>query len=193
MLLWRGGPNTRTIPAILLTLPPSKAADMAHLCVPQNQAPGVCRRLLPDIQVCGTHGRENLVNAIITSNTEEEGAKSATGKARSGQTARKNTRTGRRRWLRKVQFVYLFVALFVCLLFKGRHGSDQSTKLVFESGYNFSVPLDADVSVEVVVTRKSNTIRNSPCTVLHCPVVLTSLKASLVSTTLSVLNVTATC
>ena len=31
------------------------------------------------------------------------------------------------------------------------------TKLLFDSGYRFSVPLDAIVSVEVVVTRKSNT------------------------------------
>ena len=37
---------------------------------------------------------------------------------------------------------------------KGRQGSDQLTKLLFESGYKFSVPLDASVSVEVVVTRK---------------------------------------
>ena len=41
-------------------------------------------------------------------------------------------------------------------LFKGRHGSDQFTKLLFESGYKSSVPLDANVSVEVVATRKSN-------------------------------------
>ena len=45
---------------------------MAHLCVPQNQALGVCRGFVPDIQVCGTHGREDLVNATITSNAEEE-------------------------------------------------------------------------------------------------------------------------
>ena len=63
-----------------------------------------------------------------------------------------------------------------CLL-KGRYGSDQFTKFWFESGYKFSGPVDADVSVEVVVTRKSNTIRNCPSTVLQCPVVLTSLKA----------------
>ena len=30
-------------------------------CVPQNQALGVCRGFVPDIQVCGTHGREDLV------------------------------------------------------------------------------------------------------------------------------------
>ena len=36
--MWRSGPDTRTIPAVLPTLPPSKAADMAHLCAPQNQA-----------------------------------------------------------------------------------------------------------------------------------------------------------
>ena len=42
-------------PAILLTLPPSKAAGMAHLCVSQCQALGVCRIFVPDIQVCGTH------------------------------------------------------------------------------------------------------------------------------------------
>ena len=45
---------------------------MAHLCVPQNQALGVCRGFVPDIQVCGTHGREDLVKATITSNAEEE-------------------------------------------------------------------------------------------------------------------------
>ena len=55
-----------------LTLPPSKAADMAHLCVPQNLTLGVCRGFVPDSQVCGTHGREDLVNATITSNAEEE-------------------------------------------------------------------------------------------------------------------------
>ena len=64
--------NTRILPTVLLTPSLSKAADMAHLCVPQNQALGFCRRLLPYIQVCGTHGKENLVNATITSNTEEE-------------------------------------------------------------------------------------------------------------------------
>ena len=42
--------------------------------------------------------------------------------------------------------------------------------------------------VEIVVTRKSNTIRNFPCTVLQCPVVLSSLKASLSYTTLSTLK-----
>ena len=72
MPLWRSGPNTRTLPTVLLTPPASKAADMAHLCVPQNQALGVCRGFVPDIQVCGTHGREDLVNATITSNAEEE-------------------------------------------------------------------------------------------------------------------------
>ena len=45
---------------------------MAHLCVPQNQALGVCRGSVPDIQVCGSHGREDLVNATITSNAEDE-------------------------------------------------------------------------------------------------------------------------
>ena len=39
------------------------AADVARLCVPQNQALGVCRTFIPDIQVCGTHRREDLVNA----------------------------------------------------------------------------------------------------------------------------------
>ena len=72
MPLWRGGPNTRTLPTVLLTPSASKAADMAHLCVPQNQALGVCRGFAPDIQICGTHGRKNLVNATIISNAEEE-------------------------------------------------------------------------------------------------------------------------
>ena len=72
MPLWRGGPNTRTLPTVLLTPSASKAADMAHLCVPQNQALWVCRGFVPDIQICGTHGRKNLVNATIISNAEEE-------------------------------------------------------------------------------------------------------------------------
>ena len=70
MPLWRSGPNTRTLPTILLTLPPSKVADRAHLCVPQNQALVVCRGFVPDIQVCSTRGREDLVT--ITSNAEED-------------------------------------------------------------------------------------------------------------------------
>ena len=72
MPLWRGGPNTRTLPTVLVTPSASTAADMAHLCVPQNQALGVCRGFVPDIQICGTHGRKNLVNATIISNAEEE-------------------------------------------------------------------------------------------------------------------------
>ena len=72
MPLWRSGPNTRTLPTVLLTLPPSKAADMAHLCVPQNQALGVCRGFVPDVQVCGTHRRDDPVNATITSNAEKK-------------------------------------------------------------------------------------------------------------------------
>ena len=65
--LWRSEPNTRTLPAILLTLPPSKAGDTAHLCVPQNQALGVCRKSEPDIQVYGTYGREDRVDATTIS------------------------------------------------------------------------------------------------------------------------------
>ena len=71
MPLWRGGPNTRTLPTVLHTPSASKAADMAHLCVPQNQAVGVCRGFVADIQICGTDGRKNLVNATIISNAEE--------------------------------------------------------------------------------------------------------------------------
>ena len=71
---------------------------------------------------------------------------------------------------------------------KGRHGSDQFTKLLFESGYKLCVPVDASVSVEVVVTRKSNTVRNFPSTVLQCPVVLTSFKPILASATKSTLR-----
>ena len=73
MPLWRGGPNTRTLPTVLITPSANKAADMAHLCVPQNQALGVCRGFVPDIQICGTHGRKDLVNTTIISNAEEEG------------------------------------------------------------------------------------------------------------------------
>ena len=71
---------------------------------------------------------------------------------------------------------------------RGRHGSDYFIKFLFESGYKFSVPVDASVSVEVVVTRKSNATRNFPRAVLLCSVVLISLKASLVSTTVSTLK-----
>ena len=71
MPLWRGRPNTRTLPTVLLTPPASKAADMAHLCVPQNQGLGVYR-FVPGIQVCGTHGREDLANATIMSNAEPD-------------------------------------------------------------------------------------------------------------------------
>ena len=60
------------LPTVLLTPPASKAANMVHLCFPQNQALGVCRGFVSDIQVCDTHGREDLVNATITSNAEEE-------------------------------------------------------------------------------------------------------------------------
>ena len=66
------GEVDQTPETVLLTLPPSKAADMAHLCVPQNQALGVCRGSVPDIQECGNYGREDLDNATITSNAEEE-------------------------------------------------------------------------------------------------------------------------
>ena len=45
---------------------------MAHSCVPQNQALAVCRGFVPGIQVCGTHRREDLLNAAITSNAKEE-------------------------------------------------------------------------------------------------------------------------
>ena len=45
---------------------------MSHLCAPQNQALGVVRGFVPDIQICGTHRREDSVNAAITSNVEEE-------------------------------------------------------------------------------------------------------------------------
>ena len=45
---------------------------MTHLCVPQNQALGICRGFVPDIQICGTHGRKDLVNTTIISNAEEE-------------------------------------------------------------------------------------------------------------------------
>ena len=46
---------------------------MAHLCVPQNQALGVCRGFVPDIQICGTQWeKEDLVNATIISNAGEE-------------------------------------------------------------------------------------------------------------------------
>ena len=72
MPLSRGGPNTRTLPTVLLTPSASKAADMAHLGFPQNQALGVCRGFVPDSQICGTHGRKDLVKATIISNAEVE-------------------------------------------------------------------------------------------------------------------------
>ena len=52
-------------PAILLTLQSSEAADRSCKCVPQNQAPGVCRRSVSNISVCLTHRRENTVNRAL--------------------------------------------------------------------------------------------------------------------------------
>ena len=43
----------------------------------------------------------------------------------------------------------------------GSRGNDQFTKLMFESGYKFSVPVDTNVSVEVVV-RKNLTQQETP-------------------------------
>ena len=42
------------------------------LVCPSKQSSGVCRGFVPDIQVCSTQWREDLVNATITSNTEED-------------------------------------------------------------------------------------------------------------------------
>ena len=70
MPLWRGGPNTRTLPTVLLTPSASKAADMAHLCVLKTKLWGSAEDL--NIQICGTHGRKDLVNVTIISNVEEE-------------------------------------------------------------------------------------------------------------------------
>ena len=41
-------------------------------CSLYHQSLEVCRGFVPDIQVCGTHGRDDLVNATITLDTEEE-------------------------------------------------------------------------------------------------------------------------
>ena len=58
MPLWRRGPNNSTLPAILLTAPPSKAADMAHLCVPQNQALGSAGELFLTSKYAALTGSE---------------------------------------------------------------------------------------------------------------------------------------
>ena len=63
--------NLKRIGVKTLAQCPCWEADQTHLCVPQNQALGVCRGFAPDIQVCRTH-RRDLVNATITLNTEEE-------------------------------------------------------------------------------------------------------------------------
>ena len=85
---------------------------MAHLCVPQNQALGVCRGFVPDIQICGTHGRKDLVNATIISNVEEEeGQKwpmSMAGVKELGLNVCTSCSTS-------LFFVCLFFCLFVCL------------------------------------------------------------------------------
>ena len=70
--LWRGGPNTRTLPTVLLIPQASKAADMAHLCVSQNQALGVCIGFVPDIQVYGTYGRGSSQRNHHANAEEEE-------------------------------------------------------------------------------------------------------------------------
>ena len=64
----------------------------------------------------------------------------------------------------------------------------QFTKLLFQSGCKSSVSLDVNVSAEVVGTKTFNTTRNFPCTVRQSPVVSTTLKASLVSTTVPTLK-----
>ena len=77
----------------------------------------------------------------------------------------------------------------VCVCVVHWHCTAQSSMFNMEKRYRnkiiiiiiiikFSVPLYANLSVEVVVTRKSHTTKNLPCTVLQFPVVLTSLKAS---------------
>ena len=71
-MIRQGTEPRATLPTVLLTPPASKAADMAHLSVPQNQALGVCRGFVPDIQVSGTHGREDLVNATVTSEKKKK-------------------------------------------------------------------------------------------------------------------------
>ena len=68
----KDGRKDLNAPAETQTKHQNKAADMAHLCVAQNQALGVCRGFVPDIQVCGIYVREDLVNAPITSNTRED-------------------------------------------------------------------------------------------------------------------------
>ena len=60
-------------------------------CVPQNQALGVCRGFVPDIQVFCTHGREDLVNATITSNAEEEEGQGRETQGRSATTCQKQS------------------------------------------------------------------------------------------------------
>ena len=62
----------RALPTILLTLPPSRAADRPTRVSLKTKLWGVCRGFVPDIQVCGINGREDLVNATTTSNAEEE-------------------------------------------------------------------------------------------------------------------------
>ena len=42
------------------------------LVCPSKPSSGICRGCVPDIEACGTHRIEDLVNAIITSNAEEE-------------------------------------------------------------------------------------------------------------------------
>ena len=70
--LWRNRPNRNTTTLPVIWLPSSKAADMAHLCVLQNQALGVCRSAEALFLTCGTHRREDLVDTTISSNSEED-------------------------------------------------------------------------------------------------------------------------
>ena len=45
---------------------------------PSKPSSGGRRRFVPDIQVCGTRDREDLVNAVITLNAEDVGLRTTT-------------------------------------------------------------------------------------------------------------------
>ena len=47
-----------------------KTREIVHRCIPQNKAPGVCRRSVTDISVSGIHRTKNMVNATMRKNHE---------------------------------------------------------------------------------------------------------------------------
>ena len=63
MPLWSGGPTTRTLPTVSSLHQQGKQQKWSTCVSLKTKLWGICRGFVPDIQLCCTHGREDLVNA----------------------------------------------------------------------------------------------------------------------------------